>query len=96
MENSLGPDDLVISNGHARKRIKSRSMCQVFVNRLRQFMPFWRQRFVLVRKVQLRKIQQGHDEICLTSQYFGAGMDPFGDDDIAQLLRLKRYEQPPG
>jgi hypothetical protein len=22
-------------------------------------------------------------------------MDPFGDDDIAQLLRLKRYEQPP-
>ena len=21
-------------------------------------------------------------------------MDPFGDDDIAQLLRLKRYEQP--
>ena len=25
----------------------------------------------------------------------GAGMDPFGDDDIAQLLRLKRYEQPP-
>jgi hypothetical protein len=24
-----------------------------------------------------------------------AGMDPFGDDDIAQLLRLKRYEQPP-
>jgi hypothetical protein len=25
----------------------------------------------------------------------GAGMDAFGDDDIAQLLRLKRYEQPP-
>jgi hypothetical protein len=25
----------------------------------------------------------------------GAGMDPFGDDDIAQLLRLKRDEQPP-
>jgi hypothetical protein len=22
-------------------------------------------------------------------------MDPFGDDDIAQLLRLKRYQQPP-
>ncbi len=22
-------------------------------------------------------------------------MDPFGDDDIVQLLRLKRYEQPP-
>jgi hypothetical protein len=22
-------------------------------------------------------------------------MDPFGDDDIAQLLQLKRYEQPP-
>jgi hypothetical protein len=22
-------------------------------------------------------------------------MDPFGNDDIAQLLRLKRYEQPP-
>ena len=22
-------------------------------------------------------------------------MDPFGDDDISQLLRLKRYEQPP-
>jgi hypothetical protein len=22
-------------------------------------------------------------------------MDPFGDDDIARLLRLKRYEQPP-
>ena len=22
-------------------------------------------------------------------------MDPFGDDDIAQLLRLKRYDQPP-
>jgi hypothetical protein len=21
-------------------------------------------------------------------------MDPFGDDDIAQLLRLKRYEKP--
>jgi hypothetical protein len=21
-------------------------------------------------------------------------MDPFGDDDVAQLLRLKRYEQP--
>ena len=22
-------------------------------------------------------------------------MDPFGDDDMAQLLRLKRYDQPP-
>ena len=22
-------------------------------------------------------------------------MDPFGDDEIARLLRLKRYEQPP-
>jgi hypothetical protein len=22
-------------------------------------------------------------------------MDPFGDDDISQLLRLKRYEPPP-
>ena len=26
---------------------------------------------------------------------FRAGMDPFGDDHIAWLLRLKRYEQPP-
>jgi len=25
----------------------------------------------------------------------GAGMDPFGNDEIARLLRLKRYEQPP-
>ena len=24
-----------------------------------------------------------------------AGMDPFGDDHIAHLLRLKRYEEPP-
>jgi hypothetical protein len=30
-ENSLGPDDLVISNGHARKRTKTPSICQVFV-----------------------------------------------------------------
>jgi hypothetical protein len=71
-------------------------MCQVFVNRLRQFMPFWRQRFVLVRKVQLRKIQQGHDEICLTKPILWRWHGTFGDDDIAQLLRLKRYEQPPG
>lgn len=51
-------------------------MCQVLVNCLRQFMPFWRQRFVLVRKEQLQKIQQGHDEICLTSQYLALAWTP--------------------
>src|SRR5207249_11958099 len=35
------------------------------------------------------------DEICLTSRQLGAGMDPSGENHIAHLLRLKRYEQPP-
>jgi hypothetical protein len=29
------------------------------------------------------------------SRNLGAEMDPVGNDEIAQLLRLKRYEQPP-
>ena len=40
------------------------------------------------------KDSTSHDEICLTSQLLSAGHGPFDDDDIALLLRLKRYEQP--
>ena len=29
------------------------------------------------------------------ANYLALGMDPFDDDDIALLLRFKRYEQPP-
>ena len=48
---------------------------------------------VLLRKNGVDKIQRSDDAICLTRQYLG--MDPFGNYEIARLLRLKRYEQPP-
>jgi hypothetical protein len=41
------------------------------------------------------QIQRSVDQVCLTSQYFGAEMDPLGEDEIERLFRLKRYEQPP-
>jgi hypothetical protein len=42
----------------------------------------------------LGQIQRSFDQLCLMSGNWYE-MDPIGDDDIAQLLRLKRYEQPP-
>ena len=36
-----------------------------------------------------------HDESVSRANYLALGMDPFDDDDIALLLRFKRYEQPP-
>ena len=45
--------------------------------------------------VAAHKDSIARDKICLTRQQLAGEMDSFGDDKIARLLRLKRYELPP-